>query len=261
VLAACALLAVWATPALADDPFSVSLNHGFVNLGDDPNFQDVEILAPPDTATLSGTINLGTGAFTVPAGQLAPTKTFSFPNPLGGTVNGTIALSTTAPTTGNFNDVSGALSADQTLLTTLTLGPVLFYGPSKCLGTTTPAPITFSTANNLGGHLGDPFNEGLAGTGAMAAAWMDLSITASSEPGYSGSGSVCPIIDGYADGPGGAWLQNDPAPTPPAPPTGGGSGSGTAGVTAAGVAAPAAKKCKKGRKLRRGKCVKKKKKK
>ncbi len=62
------------------------------------------------------------------------------------------------------------------------------------------------------------------------------------------------------------YSYTDPAPAPPPPPGGGSGGGGGGAVTpaaggTAGATAPAAKKCKKTQKLKKGRCVKKKKKK
>jgi hypothetical protein len=115
------------------------------------------------------------------------------------------------PITGSFDQATGALTG------TGTAGGTLTSEGSTCIISTTPAPLTLSTAGNSGGtgpRSGTPFTSGLTGAGAVAGQWTDMHAT----PVGPGDNTVCDTVDDRIGGPGGIWLyQEGDTEPPPAP--------------------------------------------
>jgi hypothetical protein len=193
-----------------------------------------DILEPPNTATMTGTIDDVNGDIAVPA------VGFVFPN-FAGSGSGIpveVEFEATAPLTGTADIATGGITFDSSA----------FHALVKVQGTTASCSYDFdmalTTADEAGNpYGGDPFTLNLAANpvtavdGALQDGWAAGHLPAD-------TGGTCPsVINGLATGAGGLALGNGvdltplpPPVNPPADPT-------------------TKKKCKKGQKLKKGKCV------
>jgi hypothetical protein len=164
-----------------------------------------DILEPPNTATMTGTIDNGTGAFTVPAagfvfpqfsGEALPgvpvTVNFSAVDPIAGTLNlGTGALTTTLSTYhANVQALGGNCDYDIDLAYSTAAGSPFNGDPFTVAGTD---PITISSGIIQTGWPADYFTP---------------------DPDAS-----CATINGLVAGAGGMAIANGFDLTPAAPPT------------------------------------------
>lgn len=170
--AACAGSAGAAQAATITTTFSSAL----MNLGTDQSTQDLKVLEPGDTpATLSGSYDPSSGAFTVPvSGFSFPQKTIDVIASSPGAVVATMNFAVTQPVTGTYQPTSGVMSTQLSLQVTIALS-----GSAGLTGTcqVSPIPLTPSTSGQYGSgahaHTGSPFAPPSA-SGALAAGWSTL---------------------------------------------------------------------------------------
>jgi hypothetical protein len=193
-----------------------------------------DILEPPATATMTGTIADGAGAQPINV----PAANFVFP-PFAGSGTGIpveVEFSALDPLAGTADIATGEITFD----------PSTFHAQVKVQGTAAVCNYDFelalTTADEAGNpYGGDPFTMGgdpvTAIDGALQDGWAAGHLPAD-------TGGTCPaVLDNLATGAGGIALGNGvdltplpPPVNPPADPT-------------------TKKKCKKGQKLKKGKCV------
>jgi hypothetical protein len=217
--------------------FTAQFDNANLNIG--PAF---DILEPPNQATMTGTVDDGTGAFTVPANQ------FVFPDfsgpVLGGAATVGVALDALQPITGTVDPATGAVTttaSNYEALVDVTIGSTT----NHCKIDT---PFSFSTAADYPAPFkGDAFDAPInlasepasaLNNGAIVATWPSLTATP------IGGGDDCSLLQSLVGGRGGLWIANGlAAPTPTSAPPG--SGAGTTPTTPP----PAKKKkCKKSKK-------------
>lgn len=242
VLGALAAIAAMAFGASSAQATSQTFNATFDDAALNVSGLTFDILDPPNTATMTGTVNDAGGAVNVPANQ------FVVPQFSGDALPGvpvTVNLTAVDPIVGTLDLATGGMT---TTLSTyhahvVALGGDCNYDVDLAFNTSPGSPFN-----------GDPFTVNGTGpisitNGALQTSWPAHYFTA--DPGTG-----CGTINGLVDGPGGLAFANgiDLTPTPPA-----------SGATPPPATAPKKKKCKKGFKLKKvhgkKKCVKKKKKK
>lgn len=83
-----------------------------------------------------------------------------------------------------------------------------------------PSPITLTTSGSSGGtanpRSGAPFTAGLAGSGAIAGEWQNMSATPV-EPTVTKNVNFCEDVENQIGGPGGIWMERKDLVPPPAP--------------------------------------------
>jgi hypothetical protein len=223
-LAAAALMAFGASSAQATvQPFNATFDDAGLNVGG----VVFDILDPPNTATMTGTIDDATGNFNVPANQ------FVFPSFSGDVVPGvpvSVGFSALDPITGNLNQGTGGLSTNSSQ----------YQAVVSALGGTCTYVINqaFSTAGGTP-FPGDPFsvvtgNPTSISNGVMQTSWS--SIPADNSLGCTTTAS---LINTLVGGPGGLAIGNGVDITPAA---------STGGGTTTTPAPTPKKKCKKSKK-------------
>jgi hypothetical protein len=227
-----------ATAQAASQTFNATFDDAALKL---PNLSSADILEPPNTATMSGTIEDTTGAFTVvPA-------SFNFPSFTGtasgipvqvdfkalNNITGTLTLATGAMTTNASN-----YEAD------VTLSPSS-ANPTKC--SYAPVSLVFSTGPGTP-YNGHTFTVHQApavtiDTGILAANWVPGTFPNGTPSSPNPPTGDCTLIDSLVTQDGGVEMGNGFDLTPPAvttPPPGGGA--------VVPPATPKKKKCKKAKK-------------
>ncbi len=246
---ATALVAAFAAAPAAAAPFSISLNYGYYTMGSASS----HFIGPPDDpGTLSGDLSGGniTGA------TLALPDAPAVFQP--GAIEGHVAMSASA-VSGTYNAGTGTLALQPLDLKVIVTVPTPATVCDDTVPLTGPGLSTAATLN----HPGVSFASGLAGPGALAGAWNTV------DTSYVSGLDVCDMfIDPQLSGTGGIWLSqnidfnDNPVLPPPSPPPPAAAAQTFLPTTqASGVPVTSSGKCKKGRKLRKGRCVKKKKKK
>jgi hypothetical protein len=237
--------------------FNAQYDNAHLNIG--PDFDILTPTSPPvGDATMTGTVDDATGAFSVPQVGFA-FPPFSGPV-LGGAATVAVALAADEPITGTVNPATGAVNTDATDYTALV---------DVTIGTTTnhcriDTPFQFSTAADYPAPFkGDAFDSPIdlstptpseLNHGALVATWASLTATPVS------GGDDCTLLQSLVGGRGGLWLANGLAePTPTTAPGGGGTTTPPPATTPAKK-----KKCKKSKKRsasasKKSKCKKKKK--
>jgi hypothetical protein len=130
--------------------------------------------------------------------------------------------------TGSFDRATGALSLTGEAGGALTATENPTYEGEECTVLAEPSPITLSTSGSSGGsnpRSGTSFAAGLAGPGAIAGQWENMSATPV-EPLNSDNVSFCNNVENQIGELGGIWLEQEgvvTSPSPPAPPSGNGS--------------------------------------
>jgi hypothetical protein len=188
------------------------------------------LLKPPATAPFTAQIDPGSGSIT--DGLMAvPDFTTFINDPVEADVTVEFEI---GPITGSFTEATGALTLSGVA------GGTLISEGKECAVSTTPAPLTLTTAGSAGGAgplLGAAFTAGLSGPGAIAGQWTDMHAAP-----ISGHIAFCENVAGEIGGPGGIWLEQEgeaepkpepkpsfvktdpvspppPPPSPPPPPT------------------------------------------
>jgi hypothetical protein len=187
-------------------PLSMTFTESRANVG--VQLSDAALFEAPKTAPLAAQIDPGNGSITA-GGLTVPQFSTHITAPLDADVAVDFDIGVI---TGSFNQASGALTLSGVA------GGTLTSGGEECVVSTTPSPLTLSTAGNNGGaspRTGVPFTHGLTGAGAIAGQWTDMSAT----PKIPGQGvAVCNTVDERIEGPGGIWLvQRGDVVPPPAP--------------------------------------------
>ncbi|MGH2973540.1 MAG: PASTA domain-containing protein [Solirubrobacterales bacterium] len=170
----------------------MTINQARANMG--AQLSDVPLMQPPDTVPFEAQIDPASGAITEGVLEV-PEFSTSVPTSL------TVDLEF-KDITGSFSHASGALTlegeADGRLATS----------GSECIVSTDPAILVLSTAGSSGGtspRSGAPFTAGLAGEGAVAGQWIDMSAT----PVSPGDAIVCALVESNIGRPGGIWLAQE----------------------------------------------------
>jgi hypothetical protein len=223
VLASLFALCVFA-PAAGAEPLSMTFTEARANVG--KQLSDAALFAAPATAPFSAQIDPATGA--ISNGTLGvPDFETHIEEPIVADVTIDFDI---GQIIGSFDQASGALSltgeAGGTLTATDTENPA-FEG-QKCTVLAEPSPITLTTAGSSGGtnpRTGTPFAAGLAGPGAIAGKWENMSATPV-EPLNSKNVDFCNNVEAQIGGLGGIWLKQEGVVTPPQPPQDPGPRSG-----------------------------------
>lgn len=201
------LLALGAFAATASaDPLSMTFTEARANVG--VQLTDAAMFEAPDTAPFKAQI--GPAGESISAGDLqVPQFSTHIVAPIDADVTVDFEIGTIA---GSFTQASGALTLSGTA------GGTLKANGKECTVSTTPSPLTLSTAGNSGGtsspRSGTPFTHGLTGSGAIAGQWTDMSATPV-DTGPGGDTSFCEDVEGQIEGPGGIWLEQKGDVTPP----------------------------------------------
>lgn len=205
-------LGVCASSASAE-PLSMTFTESRANVG--VQLSDAALFEAPQTAPLGAQIDLGSGA--IAAGTLGvPDFLTHITEPIDADVSVDFDI---GEIEGSFVQATGALTLKGTAGGTLTAQSGTFEG-EKCTVATVPEVLELSTAGNNGGaspRSGAPFAAGLAGPGAIAGQWTDMTATPV-EPGNSDNVSFCNNVDSRIGGPGGIWLDQKGSVDPPKPP-------------------------------------------
>lgn len=201
-----ALLALGLSASAANaEQLSMTFTEARANVG--VQLSDHALFEAPQTAPFAAQIDPGSGLIT--AGLLTvPAFSTHITDPLDADVVVEFEIGTI---TGSFNQATGALTG------TGMAGGTLTSEGSTCIISTTPAPLTLSTAGNAGGtspRSGTPFASGLTGAGAVAGQWTDMHAT----PVGPGDNTVCNTVDDRIGGPGGIWLEQEGDTDAPAAP-------------------------------------------
>ncbi len=258
VVAAAALSGLMAGGAHAAlVPVEVQFDGGLISAG--PNVQSKEVLSVGAPADLTGMIDEDTGNspplnadFNFPEMPAIVPSPFS---PAAPPVLMTFQVDTVQPAFIGYTKATGALQFNAASNFIYAIP-----GLAECQTGIDPGPtVTFST-ETAAQRPGVRFAAGPTvptGPGAVGFTWP--SIQAPSTPIVSvdrpASVAVCPILDDFLAGAGAIWMSRGIPANPPASP------SSPALPSANPLAGVTKKKCKKKRKLRKGKCVKRKKKK
>lgn len=240
-------------------PFEADLDNAFLKTGAFPN-PGLDILAPPDEAHIQGDLTLG-----APSTFVTTPAQFQFPDfsgtVLGGAVGVEVQLDALGNITGTVDGTTGAVTtASANFKSTLLLDftPLNTLDPRDTCEIS-PIPMAFNTTQPFPApYAGDPFTLDLPNlatdaldNGAISTTWPTLPAATF----ISGPSGNCATVDSLTGGRGGLWIADGIATpvlntAPPGPPTNPPTNPPTA-----------PKKCKKGQKLKKGKCVKAKKKK
>lgn len=190
-------LGVCAATATAE-PLSMTINQARANMG--AQLSDFPLVEAPNTVSFEAQIDPVSGEITEGVLEVPEFSTSGL----------TVDL--------EFKDITGSFSqATRTLTMEGEANGRLAASGSECAVSTTPPVVILSSAGSSGGaspRFGAPFTAGLAGEGAVAGQWTDMSAT----PIGPGDALVCAIVEGNIEGPGGVWLaQGSNAPQPAAP--------------------------------------------
>jgi PASTA domain len=192
-------------------PLSMTFTEARANVG--KQLSDAALFAAPDTAPFAAQIDLATGS--ISNGTLGvPDFETHIEEPIEADV--TIDFNI-GEITGSFDQATGALSLTGEAGGTLTATNNPTYDGEQCTVLAEPSPITLTTSGSSGGNnprTGTPFAAGLAGPGAIADEWDNMSATPV-EPANSDNVSFCNNVENQIGGPGGIWLQQKGVETPP----------------------------------------------
>jgi hypothetical protein len=203
------LLALGAFAATASaDPLSMTFTEDRANVG--VQLTDAPMFEAPDTAPFEAQI--GPAGESISAGDLqVPQFSTHIVAPIDADVTVDFEIGTIA---GSFTQANGALTLSGVA------GGTLRATGKECTVSTTPSPLTLSTAGNSGGtspRSGTPFTHGLTGSGAIAGQWTDMSATPV-DTGPGGDTVFCEDVEDQIEGPGGIWLDQAGDVVPPSAP-------------------------------------------
>jgi len=211
-LAALLVLAVCAAPASAD-PLSMTFTEARANVG--KQLSDAALFAAPSTAPFSAQIDPVSG--TISNGTLGvPDFETTIEEPIHADV---IISFDIGQITGRFDQASGGLSLTGTAGGTLTASGNPTYEGQQCTVLAESSPITLTTTGSSGGtnpRSGVPFTAGLAGSGAIAGEWQNMSAEPV-EPGVVKNENFCEDVENQIGGPGGIWMEQKDVVPPAAP--------------------------------------------
>jgi PASTA domain len=212
VLVSLSALGICASTAGAA-PVSMTFTEARANVG--VQLSDEALFVAPDTAPFAAQLDPASGA--IGNGVLGVPDFATFiEKPIEADVTVDFNI---GQITGSFDQTSGALSLTGVAGGTLTATGSSFSG-EKCTVLAEPSPITLTTAGSSGGtanpRSGTPFAAGLAGSGAIAGEWADMSATPV-EPGVVKNVNFCADVEKQIGGPGGIWMEQKVPVAPPAP--------------------------------------------
>lgn len=207
-------------PAAGAEPLTMTFTEARANVG--KQLSDAALFAAPDTAPFSAQMDPATGAIT--NGTLGvPDFETHIEEPIEADVTVDFDI---GQITGSFTQATGALSLTGEAAGTLTATNNPTWEGEECRVLAEESPITLTTSGSSGGtdpRTGTPFMSGLAGSGAIAGEWENMSATPV-EPLNSHNVSFCNNVEGQIGELGGVWLKQDgvvtPASTPVPPNTG-----------------------------------------
>ena len=241
-VAATAVMAFGVTSAqAASQTFTASFDDAALNVSG----LTFDILEPPDTATMTGTVEDTTGAVNV------PNSGFVFPEFSGEAAPGipvTVNFSAVDAIVGNLNLTSGVMTTTSTT----------YHANVQALGGNCDYDIDLAFSTAPGSPFnGDPFTVNGATArnitnGALQTSWPAAYFTP--DPDAS-----CATINGLVGGAGGLAMANGIDLTPAAPPSGGGTTTPPPATPVKKKKKCKKKKAKKGAEIAKKKCKKKKK--
>lgn len=208
LLALCAC----AAPASAA-PLAMTFTEARANVG--VQLSDEALFAAPDTAPFAAQIDPASGSISNGVLGVPDFETF-IDDPIEAHVTVDFDI---GEITGSFDEATGALSLTGVAGGTLTATDNPTFDGEKCTVLAEPSPITLTTSGSSGGtspRFGTPFAAGLAGSGAIAGEWNDMSATPV-EPGNSDNVNFCTSVDNRIGGAGGIWLEQEDLVPPSAP--------------------------------------------
>lgn len=205
-------LSVCASAASAD-PLSMTFTEARANVG--IQLSDTALFGPPKTAPFAAQIDPVSGFISSGTLGVPDFETF-IEDPIEADVTIDFDI---GQITGGFSQASGALSLTGAAGGTLTAAGSSFDG-EKCTVLAEPSPLTLTTSGNSGGitnpRFGVPFAAGLAGSGAIAGEWTNMSATPVN-PGVMKNVNFCEDVENQIGGPGGIWLMQQDLVPPSAP--------------------------------------------
>jgi len=207
-----AALGVCASTASAA-PLSMGFNEARANVG--IQLSDEALFAAPDTAPFAAQIDPASGS--ISNGVLGvPDFETLIKEPIEANVTVDFNI---GQITGSFDQATGALSLTGVAGGTLTASGNPTYDGEQCTVLAEPSPITLTTAGSSGGtnpRSGVPFANGLAGSGAIAGEWQNMSATPV-EPAVMKNVNFCEDVENRIGGPGGIWMEQKDLTPPSAP--------------------------------------------
>jgi PASTA domain len=205
-------LGAWASTASAE-PLSMTFTEDRANVG--AQLSDAALFEAPDTAPFAAQIDPGSGSISNGVLGVPDFETF-IEDPIEADVTVDFDI---GEITGSFNQATGALSLTGVASGTLTATGNTVSG-EKCTVLAEPSPLTLTTAGSSGGtanpRSGAPFAAGLAGSGAIAGEWENMSATPVNS-GDPDNVSFCNNVENQIGGPGGIWLERKDLVSPSAP--------------------------------------------
>lgn len=213
VLASLLALGAFASTASAE-PLSMTFTEDRANVG--KQLSDEALFSAPETAPFSAQIDPATGS--ISSGTLGvPDFEIHIEEPIHADVTVSFDI---GQITGSFDQATGALSLTGTAGGTLTASGNPTYEGEQCIVLAEPSPITLTTGGSSGGSTnprsGVPFTGGLAGSGAIAGEWQNMSAEPV-EPGVVKNENFCEDVENQIGGAGGIWMEQKDlvAPSPP----------------------------------------------
>jgi hypothetical protein len=198
-------------PSAGAEPLAMTFTEARANVG--IQLSDEALFAAPDAAPFAAQIAPADGA--ISNGILGvPDFDTLIEEPIEAEVTVDFDI---GEINGSFNAATGALSLTGEAGGTLTATENPTYEGEKCLVLAEPSPITLSTSGSSGGdnpRSGAPFTAGLAGPGAIAGEWENMSATPT-EGGNPDNVSFCNNVEHQIEGPGGIWLEQKGSVPPP----------------------------------------------
>jgi len=206
-------LGVCASAASAQ-PLSMGFTEARANVG--VQLSDEALFAAPDTAPFAAQIDPATGS--ISNGILGvPDFETLIKEPIEANVTVDFNI---GQITGSFDQATGALSLTGVAGGTLTASGNPTYDGEQCTVLAEPSPLTLTTAGSSGGlanpRSGVPFANGLAGSGAIAGEWQNMSATPV-EPAVMKNVNFCEDVENRIGGPGGIWMEQKDLTPPSAP--------------------------------------------
>lgn len=213
VLVSLLALGIYA-PAAGANPLAMTFTEARANVG--IQLSDAALLEAPDAAPFAAQIDPASGA--ISNGTLGvPDFETLIEEPIEADVTVDFDI---GQISGSFNGATGALSLTGEAGGTLTATDNPTYEGEECTVLAEPSPITLTTSGSSGGanpRTGTPFAAGLAGPGAIAGEWENMSATPVEEDNPDNV-FFCNHVEQQIEGPGGIWLDQKGVVTPPLPP-------------------------------------------
>lgn len=213
VLGSLLALGIYA-PAAGAETLSMAFTEARANVG--IQLSDAALFEAPNSAPFAAQIDATSGA--ISNGTLGvPDFETHIEDPIEADVTVDFDIGQIG---GSFDQATGALSLTGEAGGTLTATNNPTWDGEKCTVLAEPSPITLTTSGSSGGtnpRTGTAFAAGLAGPGAIAGEWENMSATPI-EPGNPDNVSFCSNVENQIDGPGGIWLEQEGSIPPKSPP-------------------------------------------